>query len=228
MNIFEKLSEKSWEPGTAAAAAAMAGGPSDRLSSQKIMLNIFMVIISVVFLLFFVTFISHSQFPGFQALAGEPWLPLSNTAPLWFNTLLLALSGAAMHSALVASRRERHNLSFIAMLAAVFLAVYFVVAQLWLWRELTAMGYSLSSNPANSYFYMLTAVHGLHLLGGLVVMARVLLLAWQGAPADRIQASLTLCTTYWHYLLGLWLVLFALLTQSPETYQAIAAMCGLG
>jgi len=46
-------------------------------------------------------------------------------------------------------------------------------------------------------------------------------------PLAQLGASVELCAIYWHYLLGLWLVLFALLTSTPETYQAIAAFCGL-
>lgn len=46
-------------------------------------------------------------------------------------------------------------------------------------------------------------------------------------PLSQLQPSVELCAIYWHYLLGLWIVLFALLTSTPETYQAIAAFCGL-
>ena len=227
MSFLDKLTEKSWEPAGAAAAATAAAGPASRHAAQKTALGIFLVIISVVFLLFFLTFITHSQYPGFEALAGEPWMPFSNTSQLWLNTLFLGLSSAALHAALVGARRGMANFTILAMVAAVFFAIQFVLAQLWLWRDLTAMGYGLAENPANSYFYLLTAVHGLHLLGGLVVLFRATLLLWQGQGLERIQASLSLCATYWHYLLGLWLVLFALMASSPETYQTIAALCGL-
>ncbi|MNN99150.1 hypothetical protein D3C81_2187220 [compost metagenome] len=57
---------------------------------------------------------------------------------------------------------------------------------------------------------------------GIVVMR----LLRHASPA-RLRSGIELCAIYWHYLLGLWLVLFALLTSTPETYQAIAAFCGL-
>jgi cytochrome c oxidase subunit 3 len=230
MNIFEKLTDKSWEPvatGSARAKAAMVG-PSSRLAMQKTALWIFIAIVSVLFILFFITFITHSQYPGFQALAGSPWAPLTNTAQLWLNTVLLAASSLAIHLALIASRRNLPNATIVAMLVAAFFAIQFVLAQLWLWRQLSGMGYSLTSNPANSYFYMLTAIHGFHLLGGLVVLLRASVLFWHGVATERIRASLELCTTYWHYLFALWVVLFALLASSPETYKTIAAICGLG
>lgn len=228
MNIFQKLTEKPWEPSSDAAAAAIATGPSSSFDAQKLMLHIFLAIVSVLFLLIFATFITHSQYPGFEPLADQPWKPFANPSSLWFNTLWLTLSSVAMHWGLVKARRGVPGHALIAMLLAVFFAVQFVLAQLWLWRDLSGMGYTLGSNPANSYFYLMTAVHALHLIGGLVVVLRSTFLLWRGAALERIQNSLKLCATYWHYLLVLWLVLFFLLTRSPETYEAIAKACGLG
>lgn len=220
--------EKPWEAGSDAAAAAVATGPVSSFDARKLMLHIFLVIVSMLFLLLFATFITHSQYPGFEALAGEPWKPFASPSNLWFNTLWLTLSSVAMHWGLVKARRGVSGQALIALLLAVFFAVQFVLAQLWLWRELNGMGYTLASNPGSSYFYLMTTVHGLHLMGGLVVVLRATFLLWRGTAIERIQSSLKLCTIYWHYLLGLWLVLFFLLTRSPETYRAIAIACGLG
>ena len=65
------------------------------------------------------------------------------------------------------------------------LAVAFLAGQLLAWRELVAAGYSLASNPANSFFYLLTAVHGLHVLGGLVALARAIARGWRGSRLTR-------------------------------------------
>ena len=88
------------------------------------------------------------------------------------------------------------------------------------------MGFYINSNPANSYFYVLTAIHGLHLAGGLAVLLNVVFRLWYYNSPDTLSASLQLCTIYWHFLLGVWLVLFALLTSQPDTINALAAMCG--
>ena len=227
MSILDTLREKSWEPDTAQATAAAMAAPPARLDTQKLTLNIFLAVISVTFLLFMVTFISHTQYAGFQPLAGEPWKPLADTAQLWFNTALLALSSASLHGALISARRGNVTVMAVALMGAAFLAAHFVLAQLWLWREMSGLGYTFTGNPANSYFYLLTAAHGIHLLGGLVVLARAMVLLWRGATSERIIPVLTLTTRYWHYLFGLWAVLFALLASPPEVYDTIAAMCGL-
>jgi cytochrome c oxidase subunit III len=67
------------------------------------------------------------------------------------------------------------------------------------------------SNPAVAFFYVLTAVHGLHLLGGLLVWGRTLSRVWQGVELIELRLSVALCSVYWHYLLIVWLVLFTLL-----------------
>ena len=103
----------------------------------------------------------------------------------------------------------------------------FMIAQMDLWLHLQSMGYYINSNPANSYFYLLTAVHGLHLIGGLLVLANVVFRVWYDEALASLAGPLQLCTTYWHFLLAVWLVLFALLASRPETINALAALCGV-
>ncbi|WP_111641778.1 cytochrome c oxidase subunit 3 [Marinimicrobium alkaliphilum] len=224
MSLIAKLTEKSWEP---AHTGVMHAGPGQPQTSKKIALGIFMVIISVLFTLFFLTFITHSQYPGFQALAAEPWSPFYNTGRLWMNTALLVGASVAIHAALISARRGAQGPTLIALVITLFFSAQFVIAQIWLWRHLTGMGYGFTTNPANSYFYLLSAIHALHLLGGVAVLVRATWLNWQGTALARSAQSIKLCASYWHYLLALWLVLFALMTASPETYNTIAALCGL-
>jgi cytochrome c oxidase subunit 3 len=70
----------------------------------------------------------------------------------------------------------------------------------------------LARNPAVAFFYVLTAIHGLHLLGGLLVWSRTLLRMWTPrVELIEVRLSVELCSVYWHYLLLVWLVLFGLL-----------------
>jgi cytochrome c oxidase subunit III len=83
------------------------------------------------------------------------------------------------------------------------------------WRQLNQTGYFVTGNPATAFFYLLTAVHGLHLLGGLVVWGRtVARMTRAGVELIDIRLSVELCTLYWHYLLLVWLVLFAVLLST--------------
>ena len=82
------------------------------------------------------------------------------------------------------------------------------------WQQLNAAGYYLDSNIANAFFYLLTAVHGLHMLGGMWVWARSTMKVWTGADADSVRLSIELCTVYWHFLLLVWIVLFGMLLST--------------
>ena len=93
-------------------------------------------------------------------------------------------------------------------------AVAFIAAQLLVWQRLQAQGYYLASNPANSFFYLMTGLHGLHLLGGLWVWSKSTIKLLSGAEAKEIRLSVELCTVYWHFLLLVWLVLFGLLANT--------------
>lgn len=226
MKLWHALTEKSWlDQGL---PTTEVGTPAERdFTSKKVALCIFMAIATVVFSLFAVTFLTHSQYPGFQALSGEPWRPLGDTSQLWINTALLVLSSALMQLSANMARTGKPAYSLVSLLVAGLFALQFIVGQLWLWQQLSGMGYGVRSNPSSSYFFLFTGVHGIHLLGGILVLGRPLAHIWRAAGAEVITGSLRLCALYWHYLLAVWLVLFFLLTRSPETYRLLAVLCGL-
>ncbi|MBE9540277.1 MAG: cytochrome c oxidase subunit 3 [Proteobacteria bacterium] len=226
MNPFKTLGEKPWLAQPAGIEHSARDGLATAQSAARIALRFILAIVTVIFFLFILTFLSRSQYPDFQALAGQPWQPFTDPSRLWFNTGLLALSSLAIQFGVYAARREQLNNAIAGISSAVFFALMFLLAQLSLWQHLQSLGFYINTNPANSYFYLLTAIHGLHLLGGLLVLTNVVFRVWYDGALDRLSGPLQLCATYWHYLLGIWLVLFALLTSRPETINALAAMCG--
>ncbi|MDF1693963.1 MAG: cytochrome c oxidase subunit 3 [Zhongshania sp.] len=226
MSWFGILSEKPWLPeaqGTAAQWGRTAYTPA-----VKISLRFLLGIISVFFMLFFVTFISRSQYDDFLALAGEPWQPFTHSWRLWINSGVLVLASVAMQNAVYALRRDQSLRLLCSLAAGALLAMLFIILQISVWQFLQAMGYGVAANPANSYFYILTGLHALHLLGGLVALGRVVNSLRRDGDLQNRHAAIEACALYWHYLLGLWLVLFFMLTRTPETYALIAAACGLG
>ncbi len=225
MNILRMLRDKPWLHPTAAATDAQYSGP-DAAAAMRIMLRFILAIVGVLFFLFIITFLARSQYPDFEALAGQPWQPFTDPSRLWFNTALLACASLAIQWGLGGTRTGKLNVTVAGISAAVFFTVLFLAAQFDLWLHLQSMGFYMAGNPANSYFYLLTAIHGLHLIGGLVVLSNVVFRVWYDNNPESLSAPLQLCTTYWHFLLGVWLVLFALLTSRPETINALAGMCG--
>ncbi len=176
-------------------------------------LFVLLAVITSVFFLTILAFLIRSQFTD--------WEPLSAPWQLWINTTMLFMASIALQWARVASRKGRMRTVRETLLVGGVLSFGFLAGQLWVWWQFTGAGYFASSNPANAFFYLLTGLHGLHLLGGLVAWARVMF-----RPLQKSGTAIALCAMYWHYLLALWLVLFALLTASPESFAAFAALCG--
>ena len=82
------------------------------------------------------------------------------------------------------------------------------------WNNLQANGFTINSNPADSFFYVLTGLHGAHMLGGLWVWSKTVIKLASGAEPRDIKLSVELCTIYWHALLVVWLVVFYILANT--------------
>ncbi|MGH8582854.1 MAG: cytochrome c oxidase subunit 3 [Gammaproteobacteria bacterium] len=182
------------------------GGGVFHVPAAKVGLWVFMGVVIVVFS------VLGSAYHLRMAL--HDWRPLPEPGLLWFNTALLALSSIALHLARVAARRQLRAYTAAGLMLGGLFAWGFLAGQLWSWGQLDAAGFYLASNPANTFFYTITALHGLHLLGGLVAWARAGLKLWRGVDLKRLSLSVELCSTYWHFLLAVWLVLFTLLLRS--------------
>jgi cytochrome c oxidase subunit III len=141
------------------------------------------------------------------------WRTMPVPTVLWFNTGVLVISSVALQWAYVATRRNDIDGAIVGLLAAGGAAITFLAGQLLAWQQLNAAGYFVASNPANAFFYMITAVHGLHLTGGLVALGRTTAKVWhRNAATAEMRLSVELCTIYWHFLLLVWVVLLGLLT----------------
>ena len=138
------------------------------------------------------------------------WRPLSPPSLLWINTAVLLASSLTIDGA----RRRLRGWELRAVrgwvAATGLLGALFVVGQIGAWRQLAAQGVFLATNPHSSFFYVLTGVHIVHLLGGLcwfgVVLSKVRRMAY--TPGED---GLGLFATYWHFLAALWVYLLFLL-----------------
>jgi cytochrome c oxidase subunit 3 len=145
------------------------------------------------------------------------WSPLPQPRLLALNTAVLVAASAAMQWAVVAARRRDGVALRRALLAGGALGLAFVAGQLFVWKQLVDAGYLLATSAATGFFYLLTAVHAIHVLGGLLGWSR----SWAHARRTDVSrpgaAALTLgvemCAIYWHFLLAVWVVLFAVLAS---------------
>jgi len=139
------------------------------------------------------------------------WRPVDEPNLLWLNTAVLVLASVAFQLTRGAAKRGQPLTVKIGLLVGGGCTILFLLGQLMAWQQLNASGLFMTGNPANSFFYLLTALHGLHLLGGMWVWGRTTLRILSGADAESVRLSVELCTVYWHYLLLVWIGLFALL-----------------
>jgi cytochrome c oxidase subunit 3 len=141
------------------------------------------------------------------------WRPVRLPGILYVNTFTLLVSSLALETARTGARRGDLDSVRTGLLAGGFTALLFLAGQLVAWWQLNAEGYYLASNPANAFFYLVTALHGVHVAGGLVALGRVTWRMQKGAGVAALRAGVGLCATYWHALLLIWLVLLGLLTS---------------
>ena len=199
------------------AALSVRGGgrPRDaRASAASIGLWVFMGVATALFSLFIMAYVMR--------MSGDDAVTIALPRQLWLSSALLVAGSVALQWAHGASRSPDARRARRLLLAGGLCALGFLGAQLWAWQALLSAQVMPAGNPAGSFFYLLTAMHGLHLAGGLVGWAWAARAAWPD-PA-KAAWRIALCARYWHFMLVVWLVLFAMLGWvTPEVARFI---CG--
>jgi cytochrome c oxidase subunit 3 len=131
---------------------------------------------------------------------------------LWLNTVVLLASSAMLEigrRALKSGKRAEFNRYWT---VGTGLGVLFLLGQGLAWRQLKDAGVFIASNPSSSFFYVLTAAHALHILGGVtaLVYVDVKALSLELGPGKRTAVDVS--ALFWHFLDGLWVYLMLLLT----------------
>ena len=179
---------------------------AEGLHPKRTALRMFLAVVFVVFMLFIIAYYIRMDL--------EDWRPMPEPTLLWFNTLMLFFCSVVMQWTRGAAKLGEQNKVKSGMVVAGALTLAFIFGQVSAWEELNNAGYFLANNPANSFFYLLTGLHALHILGGLWVWTRSTFKVLSGTEVKAIKLSVELCAVYWHFLLLVWLVLFALLSYT--------------
>jgi len=180
------------------------GGPGrGDMPAQKVALGLFLAVVGALFALFASAY--------FMRMELADWRPMPLPRVVWLNTGMLVLASVALECALAADRSRDEGTLRLAFATGVAATLGFLAGQLVAWRDLAASGFLVTGNPANSFFYLLTGLHGLHILGGLVALGRAAPAVWRGG-GGRLGLRLELCVAYWHFLLFVWLCLLVLFT----------------
>lgn len=127
------------------------------------------------------------------------------------TTAIILVSSGTMHWAYLSVKKDNLESAKLAMGITTLLGVAFLIGQYLAWGELVKNNIYLVGNPSGSFVYVISGLHGLHIVGGLVFLIVVLISVFQLKIHSKKLLRVEMCATYWHFLDGLWLYLFVFL-----------------
>ena len=202
-SFFKLITQKPWEK-SQSILDNEHDGKTLAVSKARLGVRTIMVVSTVIFSLFVISYSDRMLIHDWRNLS-EPWL-------LWINTGILILTSFVFHKTKVFSQNNEFEKAKNSLFIVGFLTFAFITGQLLVWQYFVSLGQYASTNPANAFFYVLTALHGLHILGGLYFWAKVTIqLVKSNYNVIKIKQNIELCAIYWHFLLIVWLVLFGLM-----------------
>ena len=205
-SIFQLLTEKPWEQDQIEADNDHQG-QTVNLSKQKLGLRTIMAESTVLFSLFIVAYSDRMLVHDWRSMP-EPWL-------LWFNTGILVISSLVFHQTVKYAKNDLFDKTKNGLYFIGFLAYSFLIGQLIVWYQLMNTGFYATSNVANAFFYLFTAIHGLHIIGGIYFWGKTTSkFIKRSLKKEEINNLIDICAVYWHFLLAVWLVLFGLMLSS--------------
>jgi cytochrome c oxidase subunit 3 len=154
------------------------------------------------------------------------WVPI--TLPvniLLVNTFILLLSGITLE---VARRRAQADVALApiadmpgirvnkhASLPWVYvtalLGLAFLAGQYYAWQKILATNSHLASSISSGFFFVLTGVHAVHLLGGILALLYAGATTWLHRPPETRRIVIDVTAWYWHFMALLWVYIFGLL-----------------
>ena len=143
------------------------------------------------------------------------WQPFALPIQVWISTVIIILSSI---SYIISERATSANDQPRAkkwMIVTTVLGAFFISSQILAWIELTRRGLYMEGNPYAGFFYILTAVHAVHVIGGIAALSSILLRSWYPARSETdVLRRISLAKVvgwYWHFMGLLWLVLLFML-----------------
>ena len=207
------------------------------LSKAKMGLLVFLAVVGMLFALFFSGHFMRQEI--------EDWRPMPLPPVVWINGILLLAASIYLQAALIVARRQNRDLAYSSsiylrltllkdhessdvsvkhlLLYACVLTTAFLIGQLVAWKSVANDGFLLSGNPANSFFYVLTGLHALHILGGLIALFQTTANSWNKPQAEKLLSRIDLCALYWHFLFFIWCVM--IFVMLGWTYDPLIELC---
>lgn len=188
------------------------GGPGEGDDSvRRLGVTLALVAISSLFVVFLALFAALRH-------RADTWPPVGTPAPptsLWTSTLLLGLSSLTIVRAAAAAANGQGAALARWLEATILLGLGFLLSQAEIWRQLARAGLLPESSGYGALFYALTGLHALHVLGGLLLLARLRARSARLAR-NRSGATVRLAGTYWHFMGLVWVAVLLLIWAPGE------------
>lgn len=139
------------------------------------------------------------------------WLDFELPTMLWVTSGIILLSSATMHWSYLSAKKDELERVKLGISITTALGVAFLIGQVYAWGALVDSNVFFVGNPSGSFLYVLTGLHGLHLVSGIIFLIIVLISTFKYKVHAKNLAQIQMCATYWHFLGGLWIYLFIFL-----------------
>lgn len=142
------------------------------------------------------------------------WLEFQLPSIFWLNSIIIIVSSVTMQLAYFAAKKDSLEKTKLYLLITSLLGLAFLVGQFYAWGDLVEINVFFGgkgSNPSGSFLYVLTGLHGLHLISAVIFLWVVFAQSFKYKVHSKSMLVIECCTTYWHFLGGLWIYLFGFL-----------------
>jgi len=142
------------------------------------------------------------------------WLNFNLPGMFWITSVIIVISSITMHLALRSARNDKTASLRLFLVITAILGLAFLAGQYQAWKQLVGMDVFFVGNPAGSFLYVLTGLHGIHIISGIIFILAVISSSFRLKVHSKRLIKIEMCTTYWHFLGGLWLYLFLFLKMN--------------
>jgi cytochrome c oxidase subunit 3 len=194
----------------------------ERLRRARLGMGVAVSGIVMIFVSFASAYLVRQGLPTLDSRTGtlvHDWIPVQLPSLVLINTCVLLVSSLTMELARRQAARDtakagvsvahEEQISWLAL--TVVLGLSFLTGQLIVWRELAASGFYLATSPSSSFVYLLTGMHGLHLLGGVLALLAAGTASLLRRPVASRLIVLDVTGWYWHFMAFLWICILCLL-----------------
>ncbi len=144
------------------------------------------------------------------------WTEFELPVAMWVTSAIILLSSATMHWALISAKRNELERVKLAISITTVLGAAFLIGQFYVWGVLVDNSIFFVGNPSGSFLYVLSGLHGLHLISGVIFLIIVLISTLKYKVHSKSLNQIQMCATYWHFLDALWIYLFVFLLLNHQ------------